>query len=93
MVVCFCGCKGDGNAKAKKKKRIRGKKKPNAEGSEKPSEGPTVQTDPPTVPIVQLFPDGMVTLHILNQLILRIVDPMLNSFKLPYKFNNVTLVT
>lgn len=49
---------GDGTGKAKKKKRNRGKKKPNADESGKPSEIPKGQTDPPTVPIVQLFPDG-----------------------------------
>merc|ERR1711928_206384 len=49
----------EGNtSEGKKKKRSRGKKKPAAESSETKSSVFDGQTDPPTVPIVQLYPDG-----------------------------------
>lgn len=49
----------EGNtSEGKKKKRSRGKKKPAAESSETKSSVIDGQTDPPTVPIVQLYPDG-----------------------------------
>merc|ERR1712071_186687 len=49
----------EGNAAAgKKKKRSRGKKKPATEPTEEKSPVINGQTDPPTVPIVQLYPDG-----------------------------------
>jgi len=47
-----------GAATGKKKKRSRGKKKPATESSEVKIPNINGQTDPPTVPIVQLYPDG-----------------------------------
>lgn len=56
----FNFCKGDGTAKTKKKKRNRGKKKPAS--AEEKIDGPKEQSDPPTIAIAQLFPDGK-TIH------------------------------
>ena len=53
------GVAGDGAAVGKKK-RNRGKKKKESDKEEPASTGTVLkgQTNPPTIPIVQLFPDG-----------------------------------
>ena len=48
----------EGNTNQKKKKRNRGKKKNEGDTKEIPKCIPHGQTDPPTVPIVKLYPDG-----------------------------------
>ncbi len=49
---------GDGNAAVKKKKKNKSKKKTSASSAATATSAAKGQTEPPTIPIVALFPDG-----------------------------------